>query len=397
VWYDDAAVPVREGRITVSRHRSRRNRSTPPSTGEPGHDDRLQKVLAAAGIGSRRECEELIVTGRVEVDGKTVTQLGTRVDPLQHEIRVDGVSLPRPKRVYYALNKPVGVVCSNRDPSGRVLAVDLIRSDERLFTVGRLDRTSEGLILITNDGALANRLTHPRYEVDKRYLVRVAGSPDPSLLTRLRRGIHLAEGLARVSEIFVRKRSAKFTDLEISLREGRNREIRRILARVGHKVLRLKRIAIGPLRLGMLPVGASRVVTRDEVKQLLAAASGGQRGKRQLGSSAARQDARNTRPEQSRGDGQRKSASAQRKASPGKHAKFAAPRGNRGPKSPVLQPHYSAPSDAKTSAGRPTDEFEPDELEIEAWEMDHPTGSVISFDDASSSGRHRPAKKKRRS
>jgi 23S rRNA pseudouridine2605 synthase len=230
--------------------------------------DRLQKVLAAAGLGSRRECEELIVTGRVEIDGQTTTKLGTRVDPLKQDIRVDGVSLPRPKRLHYVLNKPPGVVCTNNDPSGRLRAIDLVRSGERLFTIGRLDRTSEGMILITNDGELANRLTHPRYGVEKRYLVRIVGSPNPVIFEKLKKGIHLAEGIARVSDIRVRKRSSKFTDVEIVLQEGRNREIRRILARIGHKVVRLKRIAIGPLKLGELPVGESRSLTRDEVKQL---------------------------------------------------------------------------------------------------------------------------------
>lgn len=138
--------------------------------------ERLQKVLAAAGIGSRRECEELILEGRVEVDGEIVQALGTRVDPMSQRIRVDGTMLPTPKRVYYMLNKPTGVLCTNNDPSGRARAVDLIRSNERLFTVGRLDQASEGLILLTNDGELANRLTHPRYGVEKVYRVRVAGA-----------------------------------------------------------------------------------------------------------------------------------------------------------------------------------------------------------------------------
>ena len=164
--------------------------------GGPG--ERLQKVLAAAGIASRRECEELIVTGRVEVDRKIVTELGTRVDPFDQEIRVDGVVLPQVKRLYYLLNKPVGVVCTNDDPSGRTRVVDLINTDQRLFPVGRLDRTSEGLILVTNDGELANRLTHPRYGVPKTYLAAVLGHPQSATLDKLRHGVHLAEGFARV-------------------------------------------------------------------------------------------------------------------------------------------------------------------------------------------------------
>jgi 23S rRNA pseudouridine2605 synthase len=252
----------------MSRPRRRKPSKRPPSPAGERAGDRLQKVLAAAGLGSRRECEELIVTGRVEVNGQTVDELGTRVDPLNQEIRVDGVALPRTRRVHFMLNKPPGVVCTNDDPSGRVRAIDLVRSGERLFTVGRLDRTSEGLILVTNDGELANRLTHPRYGVEKRYLARIVGSPNPVIFEKLRKGIHLAEGVARVSDIRVRKRTSKFTDVEIVLQEGRNREIRRILARVGHKVVRLKRIAIGPLRLGELPVGDSRPLTREEVRRL---------------------------------------------------------------------------------------------------------------------------------
>src|SRR5688572_17625264 len=129
--------------------------------------ERLQKVLAAAGVGSRRDCEELIQQGRVEVDHQVITELGTKVDPLRQEIRVDGTVLKQPKRAYYVLNKPIGVVSTNFDPSGRARIIDLLPNDERLFPVGRLDRSSEGLIVATNDGAFANRLTHPRYGVEK--------------------------------------------------------------------------------------------------------------------------------------------------------------------------------------------------------------------------------------
>lgn len=230
--------------------------------------ERLQKVLAAAGIGSRRECEELILAGRVEVDRQTVTELGTRVDPQRQQIRVDGTPLTSPKRLYFAVNKPPGIVSTNWDPAARMRVVDLVRSDERLFPVGRLDRTSEGLILVTNDGELANRLTHPRYGIDKTYLARVEGCPSLQELDQLRTGVHLAEGIARVASVRVKRRQRETAELEIVLNEGRNREIRRILARIGHKVLQLKRIAVGPLRLGDLPVGACRPLTRDEVQML---------------------------------------------------------------------------------------------------------------------------------
>lgn len=228
----------------------------------------MQKVLAAAGIGSRRQCEELIVEGRVEVDRRTVTELGTRVDPDSQEIRVDGEPLRQRKRSYVVVNKPVGVLSTNSDPAGRQRVIDLIDTEERLFSVGRLDRTSEGLMLVTNDGDLAYRLTHPRFGVPKTYLVVVAGSPEPQQLQQLKQGVHLAEGWARIASFKVRRRRKMATELEIVLNEGRNREIRRLLARIGHKVLQLRRIAIGPLRLGQLPVGASRRLTPEEVRRL---------------------------------------------------------------------------------------------------------------------------------
>ncbi len=235
---------------------------TPP-TGE-----RLQKVLAAAGLGSRRQCEELIVAGRVEVDRQVVTELGTRVDADTQGIRVDGVVVRAPKRFYYVLNKPPGVLSTARDQWHRTRVIDLIDSDERLFTVGRLDKASSGLILVTNDGELANRLAHPRYRVEKTYLATVSGHPDTEALGQLRRGVYLAEGPARPVSVRVKSRQKKDAVLEIVLTEGRNREIRRMLARVGHKVTQLRRTALGPLRLGDLPIGSHRQLTRAEVRAL---------------------------------------------------------------------------------------------------------------------------------
>ncbi len=234
--------------------------------------ERLQKVLASAGVGSRRDCEELIREGRVEVDRQVVTELGTRVDPLAHEIRVDGEALRRPKRLYFAVNKPSGVVTTNYDPSGRPRVVDLVPTEERVFAVGRLDRGSEGLILVTNDGEFANRLTHPRYGVTKTYLVRVAGNPSQTELAKLRRGVHLAEGFCKVESLQVKGKHKGSTDMIIVLSEGRNREIRRILARVGHKVVRLKRLAVGRLKLADLPLGAWRRLMPTEINGLLAEA-----------------------------------------------------------------------------------------------------------------------------
>lgn len=240
------------------------------STHSPAEGERLQKVLAAAGIASRRECELLIQEGRIEVDRKVVTELGTRVDPRRQEIRVDGTPLGRPRTVHYLVNKPAGVVSTNRDPEGRTRVVDLIPSESRLFTVGRLDRSSEGLILVTNDGELANQLSHPRFGIPKTYHARVLGFPTPETLQQLRTGVHLAEGLARVASLRARGRHTRGAELELVLTEGRNREIRRILARVGHKVLHLRRVAIGPVRLGTLQPGQWRQLSGDELRQLRA-------------------------------------------------------------------------------------------------------------------------------
>jgi 23S rRNA pseudouridine2605 synthase len=205
----------------------------------------------------------------VEVDRRVVTELGTRVDPAEQQIRVDGQPLSRPRLVYYALNKPTGVLCTNRDPSGRPRVIDLLPAKgARLFTIGRLDLHSDGLILATNDGELANRLTHPRYGVAKTYRVVVAGRPTRDVLAKLLAGVHLAEGLARAESVAVKSHHKASTAVELVLREGRNREIRRILARVGHKVLRLTRIAVGPVRLGTLPPGASRLLTHEEIAAL---------------------------------------------------------------------------------------------------------------------------------
>lgn len=238
--------------------------------------ERLQKVLASAGIASRRECEELITEGRVEVDGQVVSELGARVNRNTQEIRVDGEALPRPRLVYYAINKPTGVVTSARDPAGRPRVIDLLPpSAGRVFTVGRLDLASEGLILATNDGELANQLTHPKHGVEKTYLVQVAGHPEPDVLAQLRRGVHLAEGYAHAIHARIKSKLKRSTLLEMVLDEGRNREVRRLLARVGHKVQRLTRIAVGPVRLGEMPRGAHRRLTQEEVRKLREAVAAG--------------------------------------------------------------------------------------------------------------------------
>jgi 23S rRNA pseudouridine2605 synthase len=233
-------------------------------------------VLAAAGVASRRECESLILEGRVEVDHKVVTELGTRVDPRRQEVRVDGELLSQPKLVYWAINKPPGVVSTSRDPTGRPRVIDLLPPESpRAFCVGRLDRSSEGLILATNDGDLTNGLTHPSHGVEKMYHVQVAGQVDIETLRMLRRGVHLAEGFAQAKYLRIKSRRKQSTVLEMVLDEGRNREIRRLMARAGHKVERLVRVAVGPVRLGELPSGAVRPLERREVKALQQAVAQG--------------------------------------------------------------------------------------------------------------------------
>ena len=232
-----------------------------------GH--RLQKVLAAAGYGSRRQCEDLIVTGRVEVDRQTVTELGVKVDPLKQEIRVDGESLPRAKPVYVALFKPKGYLCTNADQQGRKRAIDLIpREFGRLFPVGRLDMHSEGLLLLTNDGKLSEKLTHPRFGVEKVYRVLVAGLVTHEDLDRLRGGVYIAEGLVKPDNVILKKTIKQSSVLDITLSEGKNREIRRMLAHLGHKVMQLIRISIGPIKIGKMAPGEWRKLTPEEVRRL---------------------------------------------------------------------------------------------------------------------------------
>ncbi|MDA7978436.1 MAG: pseudouridine synthase [Pirellulales bacterium] len=252
--------------------------------------ERLQKILAAAGFGSRRACEELILAGRVEVDRKTVTELGARADQRSQEIHVDGEILRRQKLVYYAAYKPKGVISTSADPSGRPRVTDLVPDQVRVFTVGRLDRESEGLVLLTNDGDLANRLTHPRHGVEKIYQVQVAGHAEWENLKQLRRGVYLAEGAAKVKYIKIIKRQKQSTWLEMILDEGRNREIRRVLAKLGHKVQHLKRVAIGTLRLGSMQPTEYRPLSRQEIRQLKELAAGRHKGKQPVDQRKKRRD-----------------------------------------------------------------------------------------------------------
>ena len=229
---------------------------------------RLNQFLAAAGIGSRRQCDDLIRAGRVAVDGEVVTDLSRRVAPNQ-TVTVDGRPVQAQRHVYWLVNKPKGYLSTNYDPRGRPRVIDLLlHVPERVFVVGRLDEESEGLMLLTNDGELAHRLTHPRFGVEKTYQVQVAGAPSDDDLRQLRKGMHLSVGRVRARRVRRLGRRGNSTYLEIVLTEGKNREIRRMLARLGHKVMHLRRVAIGPIRLGRLKRGKSRPLTRKELARL---------------------------------------------------------------------------------------------------------------------------------
>jgi 23S rRNA pseudouridine2605 synthase len=230
--------------------------------------ERLNKYLAHAGLGSRRHCEELILAGRVKIDGRAVRDLATRVAEGQ-KVAVDGAAIHTERVVYWLVNKPRGYLCTNHDPAGRPRAVDLVpHVDQRVYTVGRLDEDSEGLLLLTNDGDLANRLMHPRYGVEKTYLVQVAGSPTTDDMQKLLQGIWLSDGHVKARSVRRLKRQGASAWLRIVLSEGKNREIRRMLARLGHKVMRLKRIAIGPVEIGRLAKGKSRPLMAAELRGL---------------------------------------------------------------------------------------------------------------------------------
>lgn len=232
---------------------------------------RLQKVLAAAGIASRRASEILIEEGRVEVNGQVVTEQGRRVNPETDHIRVDGARIPPPRRhLYLVLNKPRGVVSTMEDPEGRRTLSDYLpRTKERLFHVGRLDTDTEGLIVLTNDGDFAHRLAHPSYQVPKTYLVQAAGVMDNRTIKRLEKGVTLDDGPVKPDKVKLISRAQDRTLLSITLHEGRNRVVRRMLDTVGHPVDRLSRTEIGPIRLGNLKVGETRELTREELGALL--------------------------------------------------------------------------------------------------------------------------------
>ncbi|MEU7370629.1 pseudouridine synthase [Streptomyces hygroscopicus] len=241
----------------------------PKTFGEP-EGERLQKVLARAGMGSRRACEDLIDQARVEVNGKIVTEQGMRVDPEKDEIKVDGLTVATQSYLFFALNKPAGVVSTMEDPDGRQCLGDYVTNREtRLFHVGRLDTETEGIILLTNHGELAHRLTHPRYGVTKTYLAAIQGPLPRDLGKRLKNGIQLEDGYARADHFRVVQNTGKNYLVEVSLHEGRKHIVRRMLAEAGFPVDKLVRTAFGPIALGDQKSGWLRRLTNTEVGMLM--------------------------------------------------------------------------------------------------------------------------------
>jgi 23S rRNA pseudouridine2605 synthase len=275
----------------MSARRDRRSAGSSPRASAPGDDGwgiepgerdslidvpggvRLQKVLAAAGVGSRRSCEEMIGAGRVEVDGEVVRRFGARVDPKTQVIRVDGKRIPVSEDlVYLALNKPAGVLSTMSDDRGRRTIADLVADHgERLFHVGRLDYETEGLILLTNDGELAHRLAHPRYGMLKTYLAEVRGPVPKDLARRLTMGVELDDGIVAADRFRVVEQAGQRVLVEVTLHEGRKHVVRRMLAETGHPVIRLVRTQVGPVSLGSLRPGSSRRLSVAEVGNLYAA------------------------------------------------------------------------------------------------------------------------------
>jgi len=232
--------------------------------------ERLQKVISHAGIASRREAERLITAGRVVVNGSIVTQLGTKVDPTRDKVKVDGRLVKSfPEGVGIVVNKPVGYVSTLKDPQERPVVTDLLdRITTRVFPVGRLDYDAEGLLLLTNDGELAHRLQHPRYKISRTYEVKIKDVPTDDELSRLRKGVKLEDGITLPAKVTFLKKAMKNCWLKITIYEGRNRQVKRMCAAIGHPVIKLKRVRFGPLSLGSVLRGQYRYLTEGEVRKL---------------------------------------------------------------------------------------------------------------------------------
>lgn len=282
----EGKAALKGGTDTLGKPRERHQRlRVPQPKGSPGRQlgeaealvaERLHKVMAQAGVASRRHSEELIQAGRVTVNGKVVTQLGTKVVPGRDIIEVDGRPLGKPEEVIYVmLNKPKGYVTTLYDPQGRPKVTDLLGDEvaQRVYPVGRLDYDTEGLLLLTNDGRLANALMHPARQVKKTYIAKVRGVPGPSKLRQLEKGIELEDGPTAPAEVkLVEVHGPNSAVLSIRIHEGRNRQVRRMCAAIGHEVIHLRRTTLGPLHLKDLPLGQWRELTEREVAELKAAA-----------------------------------------------------------------------------------------------------------------------------
>lgn len=265
-----------EARLLQMRERATKGGQDDPHVAS---GQRLQKVLAHAGVASRRACEQLIADGRVSVDGVTVTEAGVRVDPLTQEIRVDGSRiLTNPELITLMLHKPAGVVTTMEDPEGRPTVAQYGRDylaehpelpdSLRLVHVGRLDTETEGLLLLSNDGELSHRLMHPSFEIAKTYVAIVEGQVEPWVPRKLRRGIELEDGEAKADRVTVKDSGPRGSIVEITLHSGKNRIVRRMLDAVGHPVTRLARTRLGPLRLGNLRPGQTRPLSGEEIAAL---------------------------------------------------------------------------------------------------------------------------------
>ena len=265
-----------ESRLLQMRERATKGGQDDPHVAS---GQRLQKVLAHAGVASRRACEQLIADGRVSVDGITVTEAGVRVDPLTQEIRLDGSRiLTNPELITLMLHKPAGVVTTMEDPEGRPTVAQYGRDylaehpelpdSLRLVHVGRLDTETEGLLLLSNDGELSHRLMHPSFEIAKTYVAIVEGQVEPWVPRKLRRGIELEDGEAKADRVTVKDSGPRGSIVEITLHSGKNRVVRRMLDAVGHPVTRLARTRLGPLRLGNLRPGQTRPLSGEEIAAL---------------------------------------------------------------------------------------------------------------------------------
>ncbi|MBL0387637.1 rRNA pseudouridine synthase [Tumebacillus sp. ITR2] len=235
-------------------------------------EERLQKVLAQAGVASRRKCEEIILAGDVTVNGQVVTELGTKVNPLEDHIEVNGQSISSEKKVYILLNKPRGVVTTASDPQGRQTVIELIDVPERIYPVGRLDLDTAGLLILTNDGALANGLMHPSREINKVYKAWVKGNVKPDAIKALTNGIELEDGMTAPAKVRLLEKGELESHIELTIHEGRNRQVRRMCEAVGHPVKSLMRTQLAFLKIGRMRYGEYRELTPMEIERLYAVA-----------------------------------------------------------------------------------------------------------------------------